>query len=156
MMVRKLKKSDAGKIAPLMLELYKKWDKIDPIDKINKSWFYSKKLPGYVKKLIGNKNKLLLVAESGSEITGYLLAEVEERKPFLQTAGYIAETFVMPGHRGEGIASALLKKALEWLRKRKIKYAFVGTHSLDKEAISFWKKKGFKEFNKFFKLKLKG
>lgn len=32
----------------------------------------------------------------------------------------------------------------------------VGTHSLDDEAISFWEGRGFKEFNKFFKLEDKG
>lgn len=155
MNIRKLKNGEVKEIAPLMLSLYEKWDEIDPIDKINKKWFSSNKQYNYLKKMLMDKNKLFFVAEEDNKIIGYLLAEIEERKPFLQKAGYIAETYTKPSFRGKGIGSALFKKAIGWFDKKKIKWIMVSTHSLDNEAISFWQGRGFKEFNKFFKLEHK-
>lgn len=155
MIIRKLKNEEVKEIAPLMLYLYEKWDEIDPIDKIDKKWFLSNKQYSYLKKILEDKNKLFLVAEENNKLIGYLLAEIEERKPFLQKAGYIAETYAIPESRGKGVGTALFRKAIEWFEKNKLNWIMVGTHSLDEEAISFWEGRGFKEFNKFFKLEHK-
>lgn len=152
MIIRKLKNEEIKEISPLMLALYEKWDKIDPIDKINKDWFCSNKQYNYLKKILIDKRKLFIVAEENKKIIGYLLAEIEEREPFLQKVGYIAETYINPNFRGKGVGSALFKEAINWFDKKKIKWKTVSTHSLDDEAISFWERKGFKEFNKTFKL----
>ncbi len=155
MVIRKLKNEEIKEIAPLMLALYEKWDKMDLIDKIDKKWFSSNKQYDYIKKILIDKNKLFLVSEENKKIIGYLLAEIEERKPFLQKAGYIAETYINPNFREKGVGSALFKEAINWFDKNKIKWITVSTHSLDNGAISFWEGRGFKEFNKFFKLKHK-
>jgi len=43
-----------------------------------------------------------------------------ERKPFLQKAGYIAETYLLPESRGKGVGTALFRKAIGWFEKRGI------------------------------------
>ncbi len=152
--IRKLKREEASKIGPLMLDLYKKWDDIDPIDEIDKSWFFSKGQEKYVQEILDDKNKLILVAVlDESEIVGYVSAEIENRKPFLKKVGYIDEAYVKPGYRGEGIASELLTKIFEWFDEREITWITLETNSFDEQAISFWENQGFEEFNKFFKLK---
>lgn len=153
MKIRKLKKGGIKEFSVLMFELYKKWDKIDPIDKIDKKWFFSKKQYSYVEKLMKKKNNLILVAEENNKLVGYIMANVEERKPFHQRAGYIAETYIKPEYRGKGIAKKLVAEAFRWFERYNLKWYIVGTHSLDKEANSFWKRAGFKEFNKILKLK---
>ena len=153
MKIRKLKKGDIKEFSVLMLELYKKWDKIDPLDKIDKKWFCSKKQYSYVEKLMKKKNNVIFVAEDNNKLVGYLMANVELRKPFHQKAGYIAETFTLPRHRGKGVAKKLVAEAFRWFKKHKLKWYIVGTHSMDREANSFWHKRGFKEFNKILKLK---
>ena len=44
MIIRKLKKEEINLLAPLMASLYKKWDKTDPIDKIDKKMVFFKRL----------------------------------------------------------------------------------------------------------------
>ncbi|MBS3175653.1 hypothetical protein J4457_00255 [Candidatus Woesearchaeota archaeon] len=45
-------------------------------------------------------------------------------------------------------------KTVEWFRRKKLKWSFVSTHSQDTEAIQFWEKINYREFNKTFKMKL--
>jgi ribosomal protein S18 acetylase RimI-like enzyme len=148
-----LVKQDIKDFAVLMLELYSKWDKIDPIDKINKDWFCSKKHYSYIHKLIKDRNCLILIAKESNNIVSYLIAFIKERQPFLQKVGDIAEAYTIPEYRKKGIVNTLTESAFDWFKKNKIKWFTVSTHSLDKEAISFWKKRGFVEFNKNFKLR---
>lgn len=153
--IRKLKKEDIKEVSKLVFNLYKKWDKIDPIDKIDKKWFCSDKHYVYLRKLIKNKNNLFLVAQVDNKIAGYLLARVRERAPFLQKVGDISETYIDPKYSRKGIGSSLTKIAFDWVKKNRFNWITVSTHSLDKEAIYFWESKGFKEFNKDFKIRIK-
>ena len=146
---------DVKEISELMLKLYLKWDKIDPIDKIDKSWFCSKKHYDYIHKLMKDKNCLILTAKEDDKIVSYLIAFVKERQPFLQKVGDISETFTLPSYRGKGAANKLTEEAFKWFKKNKLQWFTVSTHSLDEEAIAFWKKRGFSEFNKNFKLSSK-
>ena len=152
--IHELKESEVTLVMPLMKSLYKKWDKIDLIDKIEGGWFSSAEGLDYLKNIIFNKNKLLLVVFEDNKIIGYLLAEIEIRKPFLQKTGYLAELFILQNYRNDSQGSDLFKKAIDWFDKKNIKWVTVGTHSFDSGAISFWESKGFVEFNKSFKLKI--
>jgi ribosomal protein S18 acetylase RimI-like enzyme len=152
MRIRLAKENDFEQISKLMLKLYERWDKIDPIDKIDKSWFGSSDNLDYFKKILEDENKLLLVVEDKT-IVGYLLAGIKKRMPFLQNVGYIAETYILPEYRGKGIGSKLYNKAMDWFKG--LRFITVSTHSFDKGANKFWKKKGFEEFNKYLKLEIK-
>lgn len=102
MNIRTLKEEDIKNVAPLVLSLYKKWDYIDPIEKIDTTWFLSDKQYDYLKNILLDKNKLFIVAEENNILVGYLLAEIEQRKPFLQNVGYIAELYSKLEFRGKG------------------------------------------------------
>jgi len=153
MIVRRIDIGEIPELGPLMLALYERWDDIDPVDKIDRDWFCSQKQYKYLKKIIEDKNKRLLVADENG-IVGYLLAEIEERKPFLKKAGYIAETYTIPKYRSKGIATALFQGAMDWFTEKKIKWIMVSMHSLDEEAIKFWGGRGFEEFNRYYKMEI--
>jgi GNAT superfamily N-acetyltransferase len=150
---RELRADEIKKIAPLMLLLYEKWDRIDPLDRIERDWFLTERQYAYLTEIFDDHNKVFFGAYCKEKLIGYLLAEVEERKPFLQTAGYIAETYTIPEYRGKGAGSAMVKKAFEWFRARKLEWIMVGAHSMDAAAVSFWQNRGFTEFNKILKQK---
>jgi ribosomal protein S18 acetylase RimI-like enzyme len=152
-MIRRLENKDLKEFGRLMFELYNKWDHMDPIDKIDKSWFCSNKHHNFVKKLMKKNNCRILVYEKDQKIVAYLTAFIEERQPFLKKVGYISETYTSKEFRGQGIGKQLVKETFKWFRKNKLEWFTVSTHSKDKEANSFWKKRGFVEFNKNFKMK---
>lgn len=151
MKITKLRKDDVKELSVLMLKLYQKWDDIDPIDKINRDWFGSKKHFDYINKLMNDKYCLILIAKENNKIISYLIAFIKERQPFLQKVGDISETYTIPEFRRKGVAKRLTETAFEWFKKNNLKWFTVSTHTMDKEAISFWKKRGFVEFNKNFK-----
>ncbi|MBN2458454.1 GNAT family N-acetyltransferase [Candidatus Woesearchaeota archaeon] len=156
--IRKLNKSsvkenDIKEVAKLMFELYKRWDEIDPIDKINKRWFCSKRHHDYLKGLLRNKDCIHLVAEDKGRIVGYIFAYVEQRQLFLKKVGYISELYVLPGYRGSGLGKALVARVISWFKLHRLAWFTVSTHSLDEQANTFWQSRKFKEFNKVFKLK---
>ena len=148
------KEEDIGAIMKMQFKLFKRWDSMDKIDKIDNSWFFSNDHKERILDLLNSKTKRLYVALFAKKIVGYLNAEILEREPFLQKVGYISETYIVPQHRDKMVGTKLVKLALEWFKESGLNWTIVSTHSLDKQAINFWGKQGYREFNKFFKMKL--
>lgn len=145
---------DVDDVMQLEYNLFKKWDAIDPVDKIDENWFNSKQHVRHVNNYIKNDSNRIFLAFEEKKCLGYLKSEIREREPFLQKVGYIAEVFIVPQSRGKQIGTQLLDKAQEWFRQNKITWSTVSSHTLDNEAIAFWEKKGYEDFNRFFKMHL--
>jgi len=58
--------------------------------------------------------------------------------------GRIQELYVEKGHRGEGVGFALMKKAEDYLKRRKCKLVFIEVFTPNKMALEFYKKLGYK------------
>jgi|TARA_B100001971_G_C18167977_1_gene525386 hypothetical protein len=153
MEIRTAKENDANVIMDFELTLFKKWDDMDPIDKIDENWFKSDDHMNRTLKFINDNSKKIFLAFEGDKCLGYLKAEINEREPFLKKVGYVSETYILEECRGKHIGTILLDKTLEWFKENNITWTIVSTHSMDKEAIGFWEKKGYKEYNKFLKMK---
>jgi ribosomal protein S18 acetylase RimI-like enzyme len=160
MKIRTANKNDINEIIKLKLTLFSKWDKTDPIDKIELKLFNSNKHKLFLEKEIKDKNKKILVAlvkdnaNNKQEYIGYIKAEIIQRELFLKKVGYISEIYIKNKYRHQEVATKLMNEIINWFKKEKIVWSTVSTHSLDKQAIQFWKKKGFCEYNKFFKAKV--
>lgn len=152
MHIREANEDDAKGIAPLMLDLYERWDRIEPVDRIDRDWFLSGKHIELLEKWITDEKRLSLIGEDDDMIIGYLMAEVLEREPFFQPVGCIDEAYNLPAYRGMGIGSRMFDRAMQWFEHRDVSYVLVDTHSFDKEAVRYWEGRGFEEFNKVFKL----
>ncbi|MCK4669977.1 MAG: GNAT family N-acetyltransferase [Nanoarchaeota archaeon] len=153
MKIRKLKKGDVKQVALLRLKLFLKWDAMDPIDKIDRKYFKSQKHYAFLKKWIADKKRLTLVTEDNGKITAFIMSTITVREPFMKTVCYLGEIWVEPKYRKKGITTEFIKQTKKWFSKHKIKWVIVSTHSLDKQANKFWKGRGFKEFNKIYKMK---
>jgi GNAT superfamily N-acetyltransferase len=146
--------NDSKIIMGFQFELFKKWDAIDPIDKIDKPWFNSKQHLEQTIDTINDNSKKIFLAFEKDRCIGYIKAEIIKREPFLKKTGYISEEYILAESRGRKAGSLLLKKALAWFKENDIRWSTVSTHSKDQSAIKFWKKKGYSEYNKFFKIKI--
>ena len=154
MKIRKLKKGDIKQVALLRYKLYLTWDAMDPIDKIDRKYFKSQKHYNLLTKWVTDRKRLILVAEENKEIVAFFYSYIMERAPFLQKVGYMAEGYVDPKYRKQGIGAKMLSDTKNWFKKNKLKWTVLSTHSLDKSANKFWKNRGFKEFNKFYKKRI--
>lgn len=150
--IREAKVEDVEGIAPLMLQLYERWDKIEPVDRIRRDWFLSDAQYDFLERIIRDEKKLTLTAEDNERVVGYLIAEILEREPFFQPVGCIDEAFNTPDYRGYGIGSKMVDRAMDWFKKNDVSYVLVDTHSFDEDAVRYWEGRGFEEFNKVFKI----
>ncbi|MBD3259539.1 GNAT family N-acetyltransferase [Candidatus Woesearchaeota archaeon] len=154
MKIRKLKKEDIKQVALLRYKLYLSWDSIDPIDKLDKKYFRSQKHYNLLNRWIKDRKRLILVAEEKGKIIAFFNSYIMERAPFLQKVGYMAEGYVDPKHRRQGTAAMLVTRTRDWFRKNKLKWIVLSTHSLDKGANRFWRNRGYKAFNIFYKKRI--
>jgi ribosomal protein S18 acetylase RimI-like enzyme len=87
---------------------------------------------------------LVLVAQD-QDIVGYLMCSVKEQQPLVEIRqiGHIGAVYVIPAYRRRGIASALMKEALKWLKERKVEYVDLNADVQNAAAVAAWKAMGF-------------
>ncbi|BAW31102.1 MAG TPA: GNAT family N-acetyltransferase [Methanothermobacter sp.] len=83
------------------------------------------------------------IAEENQRIIGFLLGFVSQDNP---KEAYIHLLCVHPRSRRNGIASKLLEKFINKVKKVNVKKISLITKPINKRAISFYKKHGFREY----------
>jgi GNAT superfamily N-acetyltransferase len=90
------------------------------------------------------------IAHQGDHAIGYLSAEIYEPDAASENesgpVGFIDELFVVPEHRGQGIATALLRTALEWVRAEAVSRVVLHVYSRNDNALRFYERMGFSVF----------
>jgi len=80
------------------------------------------------------------VAEESQGIIGFILGFLSQDNP---REAYIHLLCVHPNHRREGVASNLLEKFINEVKKKEIERISLITKPVNRRAISFYKKHGF-------------
>jgi ribosomal protein S18 acetylase RimI-like enzyme len=57
--------------------------------------------------------------------------------------GEVAEVYVVPDHRRRGLATTLLRRAVEVFKEREVTFAAVWTHSRNPAAVRLYERAGF-------------
>ncbi|MFH1751545.1 MAG: GNAT family N-acetyltransferase [archaeon] len=106
----------------------------------DKDFIRRKELSEWIKR----NDCIVLTAKQEKNITGFLLAKlISSDWCLLDSIG------VKPEFRGQGIGSKLLEELYLVLKKKDVWYLQCLVKENEKETREFWKKKGFKEGNKF-------
>jgi len=89
-----------------------------------------------------------IVAEENGKVAGYIMCRIEVGLSNfglggLIRKGHVVSIAVMPQSRRKGIASALIKKALEGIEYYKGKQFFLEVRVTNEAGISLYKKLGF-------------
>lgn len=71
----------------------------------------------YLEREFGRTGSLVLVAERGGSVVGYVFAQIEgpDYMVLRGPAGVVQDLFVEPSHRGKGAGRALLAAAIQWI-----------------------------------------
>ena len=106
-----------GRLGALLLRTHHEFDPqrfIAPDDNVEEgyAWFLGTQLR--------QQDAAIFVAERGGEVLGYVYAGVEPHswKELRDEAGFIHDIVVDERGRRTGLASALVERAVEWLRQR--------------------------------------
>lgn len=84
----------------------------------------------------------VFLAEADEEIVGHTITRVERDDgdaPF----GLFSTTYVVPSHRGRGVASALLRRGEAWMRERRLAYAATDTSDTNVKLVALYGKHGY-------------
>ena len=90
----------------------------------------------------------VLVADSHGEIIGYVLGSVIGLLPEMFVAertGFLADIFIHPDWRGQGVGTALVEALEGWFRSRNVDYMEWYVASANMDGIAFWKARGGQE-----------
>ena len=96
-------------------------------------------------RLDDDTHTMVFVAESNQKIVGYILCVLVDLLPemFLQErAGFIADIFVSPDYRGQGIGRRLVEAGVAWFRILEVKHYELFVASKNTGGIAFWQAVG--------------
>ncbi len=91
-------------------------------------------------------DSLILVAQD-KEIVGFLMCAITDlRDPQWKIGkmGHIGAVYVVPAYRRRGIAAALMKEALKWMKESKVEYVELNVDVQNVAANAAWTAMGFK------------
>jgi GNAT superfamily N-acetyltransferase len=99
----------------------------------------------YRRDQLAKRDTRIWVAETGDEtLAGYACASVKESPPVFTRGATlsVAELFVLPGHRGEGVADDLLDRASAWGRERDCERLGLSVDAENERARAFYERRG--------------
>ena len=104
----------------------------------------------FFEKGLKREKSIFLIAKIKGKAIGMAYGWEVKPLPFFKERrmGYIGEIWVEEKFRRKGVGKKLMEKMLEWFKERGIKWVRADVLSNNKEAIEFYKKLGFREFNK--------
>ncbi len=152
--IRKIKKDDIDAICSLKEKLQDYHRKLDKY--YQKGSKIRQKFKNYLKREWRKRNFKVFVAEIEGKIIGYIIGKIVKGKSLtsLSKFGVISDIFVEESFRDQKLGEKLVQKLISWFKTRKISHLELSVHTKNELGIKFWKKLGFKEFIKRFRLKL--
>jgi GNAT superfamily N-acetyltransferase len=68
--------------------------------------------------------------------------------------GYLADIFIVPDRRGQGVGQLLLSHGIDWLKRQDVEWIYLKVQAENQRGIQFWQKNEFKPSNLFMIRKL--
>ena len=94
--------------------------------------------------LVGDPDRVGLLAEVDGELAGGLMGSYPELTPFVRLReARLNSLWVLPQHRGLGLGGLLVDAFLDWARERAAPYAVVTAFTANPTAIRLYERHGF-------------
>ena len=104
---------------------------------------------------LNNENAEFYFAKLDNEVVGYLKLNLGQSQTELKNDNSleIERIYVLKEFHGKKVGQILYDKAIEITKQKRVNYVWLGVWEENPRAINFYKKNGFKEFDKhIFKL----
>lgn len=94
--------------------------------------------------LVGEPDRVGLLAEIGGDLAGGLMGSLPELTPFVRLReARLNSLWVLPDHRGAGVGGLLVDAFLDWARERGAPYAVVTAFAANPGAVHLYERHGF-------------
>lgn len=131
-MVRRAEAEDAEAVGQLLYDFNREYD--EPVPE-------PEALAKRVHELLAGGDTEILVAGDGPDGLAVLRFRLSITTPGLEC--YLAELYVVPDRRGQGLGRALMRRAMELAREKGADYMDLGTSEDDVAARALYEKLGF-------------
>ncbi len=146
MLVRIATSEDSKKIALLNHDLDIQHSSYSPMYRLreNASELSAAYITDWIEKSTSGDGLVLVAQEE--DIIGFLACSINDYYPHMEIRkiGHIMAVYVVPAYRRRGIATALMKQALKWMKEHKIEYVNLNVDVQNDAAIAAYKAMGFK------------
>lgn len=152
--IRKANLKDLNEIVRLNFDLFKKEYK-DFDKSLNLEWS-NREGKEYFKDRVCQKNGFAWVAEDGKKIVGYLCGGICDRKDYRKKAKYaeLENMFISNQYRNQGLGGKLARFFIKWCKENKVNYISVTASAQNKQAIEFYRKLGFEDYDLTLEMKI--
>lgn len=145
--IKKAKQEDLESIQELNHKLFElEYQYFD--NTLNVGWTYEKAGEDYFKDII--KNGIVLLAIVDNQIVGYLSGSISK----INSESKLDNMFIIENYRKYGIGSKLINEFKSYCLTKGIDNIKVSTYAKNKNAITFYLKNGFEEWDITLKCKL--
>lgn len=112
----------------------------------------------HTQEMIRSRDSRVLVAETDSEIIGYLMGELQHRLPIALPGlyGFISDLYVRQEYRRRGIGRALYSGIYSWFIDKGIVAIELYAAECNPESFQFWRSMGLEPFLRLMHLDTRG
>ncbi|KPJ61581.1 MAG: hypothetical protein AMJ46_00280 [Latescibacteria bacterium DG_63] len=153
--IRKADSSDIESLCPLYFHFHEFHAKRVPERLVTLgpfSDFDNSELVTKLKKILGDEQAVLLVAQVGGQIVGLAEAYIRQDKPHPETKGYryvhLQSLMVREDFRGQGIGALLVQAAEDWARKHGAREIRLDTWEFSGDPVGFYEKMEYRTFRR--------
>lgn len=143
--LREAQKNDLQKLQYLDDEVFIDNQTYD--NDLDMNWAMSEKGKTYFSNLLKDPNSYCLLATDNEKAVGYIVCLPKDFGYRKSKCVEIGNMGVSPDYRSKGIGSMLIKKGIEWAKKKGYKKIYASSYSNNQKAILFYKKNGFSEID---------
>jgi len=141
MRIRLAKKSDYQKL----MKLYNDFVQEDRYSKHNNDSF---------KKVLKDPQAFIILAEKNKNIVGFITFSLRNVVRYPKPIIEVEEFYVLPEQRRQGIGKKLTQYVLDFAKKNKCQYVFLGSAKERKPAHKFYQALEFSEYAFHYRLKI--
>lgn len=109
----------------------------------------------WIRSQIDLPSSIVVVAKENDEIVGFLSGFVKYLFPWfnIKKVGHVSFMFIDEKYRGKGVGTKMVDAAKRWFKNEGLYYIELYVNENNKNGLSFWKNMGFKDFQKFLRMK---
>ncbi|BCU66933.1 N-acetyltransferase [Sulfolobales archaeon HS-7] len=153
MQIRRAEEKDVEFIVDMFSRMYSLNSEFDPLLEIPDD--IDERLRKSIIEDLRSENSVVVVAEDEGKVIGAARVRINKRRYYVPEAvALIEEIYVMPAYRREGVGDMLLNYVSQELKKKNVRSITARFPAKNLIAVSFYKKRDFREIHYEFIKKL--
>jgi GNAT superfamily N-acetyltransferase len=145
MMIRTANAHDVDAIGELWLQLVAYHRQIDPENMPESAPDGARRYAVRVGDSLDDSHTRVFVAEDNGRVVGYVMGVIVDMLPETFSAarsGFLADIYVLPDYRGQGVGRSLVEALRAWLQGRGVTHYEWFVAEKNSDARAFWQKVG--------------